>query len=305
MIGPLALVGALLLVSGCSSAPDPPEEIVERQNQGATYADFGNAYFAQGQYSQALYFFQLALNEHRAVDNEAGICRSLNSIGSVYLAAGRLESAESAFTDALAVSEKLADNELLSLSHNNMGELSLRRREPTEAAGSFERSLSYTDPEDRSQEAIIRHNLGVAFLRMDNLIEAESSFRAALALNESERRKAEQAANWYMLAALRSRQENYPEAAIYARRALDLDKQMENSVGIAKDLRALGAIHARMQELPIALDYTRRALEVYVALNMVRETRDTLQELETLSREAGREEDAEEYRRQRERLEGA
>jgi len=234
----VALAAVLLAVSGCSSAPDPPEEIVKRQNQGATYADFGNAYFAQGQYPRALYFFQLALNEHQAVDNEAGVCRSLNSIGSVYLAAGRLESAERNFADALALAEKLEDPALLSLSHNNIGELSLRREETAEAAEAFGRALDFTDSGDRSREAIIRHNLGVALLRQDSLEDAEASFRAALALNEAEGRKSEQAANWYMLAALRSRGGDYPEAAVYARRALELDKQMENSLGIAKDLEA-------------------------------------------------------------------
>lgn len=299
----IAAAGIALLLLGCSSAPDQPEQIFERQNQGSRYADFGNAYFAQGQYPRALYFFQLALNEHRAVDNEEGICRSLNSVGSVYLAAGHLDAAERNFRDALSIAEKLEDPALIALSHNNTGELALRREKATEAVGSFERALEYVSSEDRAQEAIIRHNLGVALLRQNNLEDAEASFRRALSLNEAEKRKAEAAANWYMLASLRSRQGDYPEAADYARRALELDKQMENSLGIAKDLKALGTIHARMEELPLALDYTRRALEVYVALNMVRETGETLETLEALSRQAGDENGAEEYRRQRERLE--
>lgn len=299
-----AVLGIAVLLLGCSSAPDQPEEVFERQNQGSTYADFGNAYFAQGQYPRALYFFQLALNEHRAVDNEVGICRSLNSVGSVYLAAGHLDAAERSFGDALSIAEKLEEPALLSLSQNNLGELALRRDNPAEAVDSFEAALEYVSAEDRPQEAIVRHNLGVALLREGSVEAAEDSFRRALSLNEAENRKTEAAANWYMLASLRSRQGDYPEAADYARRALDLDKQMENSLGIAKDLRALGAIHTRMEELPEALDYTRRALEVYVALNMVRETGETLETLESLSRQAGEEDEADEYRRQRERLEG-
>ena len=73
----LVLLAFTLIVS-CSSAPKQTEEITDKKHRAAEYTKFGNSYYNEGRYNQALQFFTLALNDNISVDNEEGIVRVLD-----------------------------------------------------------------------------------------------------------------------------------------------------------------------------------------------------------------------------------
>ena len=108
-----SVVFSCFLLFACSSVPDQPKETVEKKNRAAEYTKAGNSYFNQGQYTQALQFFNLALNDNISVDNEAGIIQSYNSIGKVYMAAGYLDEAEQNFRSAAILAQILQDAQVV------------------------------------------------------------------------------------------------------------------------------------------------------------------------------------------------
>ena len=62
----LCFAGTLFLffLFSCSStSQEKPEESNEVKNQAAEYTEFGNRFFYKAQYSQALSFFEMALEE--------------------------------------------------------------------------------------------------------------------------------------------------------------------------------------------------------------------------------------------------
>src|SRR6056297_2225775 len=98
-----------LLLAGCSSAPKTSETVNETKDRAAQYAEFGNRYFGQGNYDQALQFFEFALRENTSIDNRAGIAQAYNSIGNVYLAVGDIATAESSFSSAYSIALRIRD----------------------------------------------------------------------------------------------------------------------------------------------------------------------------------------------------
>jgi hypothetical protein len=60
----IAVLLVLLVFTGCSSAPDEPESVVETKNRATRYTEFGNAHFSRGDYPLALRFFDLALQDN-------------------------------------------------------------------------------------------------------------------------------------------------------------------------------------------------------------------------------------------------
>ncbi len=116
----LLIFSAAVFIS-CSSAPKETDIVNDRKNKAAELTDFGNSYYANGEYTQALVFFKLALDENVASDNEPGIIKSCNSAGKAAMNADDMESAEKYFLRALNISEKLNDKNFRSVSSNNLG----------------------------------------------------------------------------------------------------------------------------------------------------------------------------------------
>jgi tetratricopeptide (TPR) repeat protein len=295
---------ALVLLFGCSSAPDPPEAVYDTKNQASRYADFGNAHFNDAEYEMALRFFELALEENTTVDNQPGIAGNHNSIGRVYLAVGREEAAESNFRRALEIARRHDAPEALVQAHSNLAELYLHQERTADAAAQLEEAQRVITERQLPEDPIVLHNMAVVRMREGALEEAETLLRRAARQNEEARAWAELASNHYMLASLASRR-GAPETAIEeALLALEYDKRGENSPGIAKDLYVLGTLYRRAGEAETGYDYLQRALRVSVALNQYEETRRNLRALVEVAGELDRTAEAEEYRRQLELLNG-
>ncbi len=294
----LLLSVALIGLSGCSSAPDPPEAVYDTKNRASRYAEFGNAHFNDAEYDMALRFFELALEENTTVDNQPGIASNHNSIGRVYLAVGRTEAAESNFQRAREVARRHNAPGVLVQAHSNLAELYLYREDTDAAARELEEAQAIIAENELEAEPIVRHNLAVVQLRRGKLDAAERLLRGAAEQNEEARAWAELASNHYMLAAVESRRDNLAAAIGEAETALAYDKRAENSPGIAKDLYALGTLHRRSGDNEKAYDYLQRATRVTVALNQYEETRRNLRVLTELAEEVGDQEAAQEYQRQ-------
>lgn len=295
----------LLVVIGlaaCSSAPDRPDHEVARKNQATEFTLFGNAYFAQADYSMALRFFNLALEENIAVDNLPGIAKSYNSIGRVYAATENYAEASENYSMAIEFAELADDDEQRIQTYINRGELALRLGDDEGAIDEFERAGEIDAANEDVKNAILYHNLGTLYARQGRLEEAVVELERARAVNEELDNWIELASNYYMLASIESRRQNYTEALSYAALALDYDKRAENSVGIAADLFALGRISTHLQDEESAYQYYLRSLRVYLTLNLIEPTLELLDALQESAAETGRAEEMEEFAAQETRI---
>ena len=290
-----ALLAALLLV-GCSSAPKPKQEINSVKNEAAQYTTAGNAYFDQGNYSEAQKFFDLALQDNLSIYNEPGMAGSYNSLGKVYLTVGDLDAAEADFRNAFDVATRLNDLELLIETESNFGELQLARGRYSEALATFKDAVAKAANPQSLLAARLSHNIGAAYKELGDYASALEFLKKALDLHLALAAAGEQASDYYMIASVHSKQGDFKQATDYANLALSSDQKMENKPGIASDLFALGLIAERSGDLKTA--YTRyvASFEVYKSIGLVANVKELLGKLAQVAADLGRLNEAASYR---------
>ncbi|MBN2534732.1 MAG: tetratricopeptide repeat protein [Spirochaetales bacterium] len=253
----------------CSSVPEQAEEVVAKKNSAAEYAGYGNNYYNQGMYVQALHFFALSLAYNGAVYHEAGMIQSYNSIGKVYIVLGSMEKAEKSFTDALELAMLIKDAGLIAQSINNLGELYLKQDNYDLALEKFTEALSYVKNLPIDKVAIIYHNMGIVYKRKDDTKTALDYFKRALKINLGKNYHEEIASNYYMISSIYSGNGDYKTALTYVLKALEEDRKVENSLGIAKDFQALGIIVLKTGKEDEAYNYFQNSLYVYTSLKKI------------------------------------
>ena len=302
--GLILTVGLVLLVT-CSSAPKAPEEITEKRNQAAEYAEYGNSYYSQGKYDRAIEFFDLALAHNGSIDNLVGIVSTYNSLGKTYLAKGETDTAEGYLDRARELADELNDPAVLSQVLNNYGELNLSLQNFDKALTYFEEANSTADQSSTQKDrAVIFHNLGTVQKKLGNPDLSIGYYEQAAVLNTADKKYEELASNYYMIASVHSEQGDYVRALEFIYKALENDKKMENSLGIAKDYLALGLILQKDDSLELAYANLKRGLFVYRSLvvlnadlNIQRDVQNMLRTLIDLADKLGEEDDAADFRR--------
>ena len=303
----LAAVGAvlsLLTLASCSTAPQKSDTVTTMKSQAAQDSITGDSYFRQGRFDLALQFFQKSLNENTAVDNGEGVIQSYNAIGKTYMALGSLDRAEEIFLAARDRARSGAP-ELLFVSTNNLGELYLARAEPQKALALFEEALAMpAASRTNAQTGVLYHNLGTAEKDLGDAAKALAYYGKSLGINLSNKFTEQAAANYYMMAAVHSKNGDFEEAGKDAFLALEADKKIENSPGIAQDLYALGLIANRRRDSAAAYDYFQRSFLVFTALEIKPQMKKSLAELIGAAEALGKKPEAESYRKQLAELEG-
>jgi tetratricopeptide (TPR) repeat protein len=297
MLFPFLIVVLCLSSIGCSSLPE--NEKTDREtgikNRAAEYTRFGNGFYAQAEYLQALDFYRMALNENISVDNEPGIIKSYNDLGKTYAAMGDLEAAADNYLEGYRIARDIGDPSLLILCEANLGEVFLREGDPDRAIEIFSRALERSFDET-ARSAILFHNAGQAYKIKGDLERAEELILEALRINTEAEEYREMASNYYALASIASKRGEFDRAVDYALSALENDKRMENSVGIAADLKALGLIYSRKGDAAEAYEYMKKGFLVYETLGITTQLVDILQHLEDLALALDRPAEAEVYR---------
>ncbi len=295
-----AAVSIAIILAGCSSAPETPDNITETRNRAAEYSDFGNRYLDRGQYDQALKFFNLALDDNIAIDNEEGIVLSRNSIGETYLMTGRLDQAETFFDAAMDLSLRIARKDLELRTLNNLGKLALNRGDNDIALTVFADARKIIATEKNAPREVIAdiyHSTGALYKILGEYDKARENLEESLRRNKDLNRQEEMASTYYMLSSVYSKLEDYTQAESFMQNALELDKKIENSHGIADDYFGLGLITRKAGKSDEAYTSFRTALEKYIILNKLEDTLQTLRILQELAMELGRDEDYAGYAR--------
>lgn len=300
----LPLIGvALLALASCSSAPKPTAEVVVRKNQAAEYSKLGDGFLAKRDYASALRFYQESLRENQAVDNQEGVVVSQNSVGRVYLAAGKPSEAEATFREALSYAEPLKPS-LRALCLANLGEALYAQAKPDEALKRFEEGIPLAAKDERTL-AILLHDRAVVYRDQERWDDAEADLRRAAGINQRLKRLSEYGANYFVLGNMAAKRGDLEAATDLVRTALQADRTAENSAGIASDLEALGVLSRRQGRPEEAFALYRRAFDVFVSLDCAPDALRCARALAALAGELGRQEDERRYSDYSRRIEAA
>ena len=281
----------LFLLFSCSSAPKETDIVNSRKNKAAELTEFGNSYYSEGKYDQALVFFNLALEENIASDNEPGIIKSNNSAGKAYLYTDKLEMAEKSFKKAYEMSLKINDRDLRTVSSNNLGELYIRTGEYKKAEGMLEKAFDSAGT-NSEEAAVILHNLGITLKKNKDYSKALSRFNQSAKINNSNKKHANLAANYYMIASIHSKKESYDNAESFLLKALEEDKLVENSYGIGKDFKALAIVMEKKGDTESAYGYFLKSYMVFDVLKIRPEIAAVLKKLKNTASQLERVKDS-------------
>jgi tetratricopeptide (TPR) repeat protein len=286
---------AAFALSACSSAPKPVAEVVARKNQAAEYSKLGDGFLAKRDYASALRFYEESLRENRAVDNTGGVVISMNSIGRVYLAAGRQDDAEATFREALDYAGPLRDPSFRALSLANLGEALYARGEEDAALDAFQEAVPLAARDERTL-AVLLHDRAVVYRDREEWDAAEADLRRAAGINQRLKRLAEYGANLFLLGNIAHKRGNSQAAVDLLRQALEADRKAENSAGIAADLEALAVLSRGQGAREDAFHYFRRAFDVFVSLDSAEAALRCAEALSALAAELERPGDVLRYR---------
>ncbi|MFQ3620791.1 MAG: tetratricopeptide repeat protein [Spirochaetales bacterium] len=264
----IALLLALIGFLSCSSAPPPQKEIFEKRNLASQYMDFGNRYYQDSDFPQALQLYLLARNYYSSVDDTEGIVAAYNAIGKTYLQLAQFEEAYTQFSFALDLARRSGKTPLILLSLNNLSEAYFTRGEYGKAFEHLEASralVSATAPY-RLEDGVFFHNLATALHGLGRQDLAKEALQQSILINTELKNYAELASNHYLSALIFLKEQKLTEALQAAQQALEYDKLREQSMGIAQDLNLLGVLQEQLGNFEEAYSFFVRAYLVFQSL---------------------------------------
>jgi tetratricopeptide (TPR) repeat protein len=89
--------------------------------EGKTYNLIGIIHYAQGRYAEALEAYQKALAIRERIGDQQGIANCYNNIGIIHADQGRYAEALEAYQKALTIRERIGDQQGIASCYNNIG----------------------------------------------------------------------------------------------------------------------------------------------------------------------------------------
>jgi len=264
--------------------------------------EFGNRYFKDGLYNQALVFFNMALDENIAADFEPGISKVKSSIGRTSLLIGDISNAEKYINEGYYLAKKLEDNELIAISANNFAELNIFKNLIPEAEKLIFESLAQAKAKS-SIQAEAYHTLAVIERKKGESEKALSTINKAMEINKDNKNHSNLAANYYFAASIYSQENNYSKAVEMLNIALKEDRRIENSFGIAKDYKALGIVSLKNSKKEEAFSFFIKSLDIFKVIKNIEEQKSVLDFLITVSADLGKTSDSNNFKAQLRSLE--
>lgn len=215
----------------------------------------------QGNFRQALGYFQRAFVAYEALGDKPGMARALMGVGTAESASGDYEHGIASFTRSLELFEALGNKASMATVYSSLNMV-------YQYVGDFERALDYglrglrLAQEIGSKPGIgmASSNLGTLYQSRGDLRAAIQSFEAALRLFEEDDDKGRIAMSFNNIGAIYLSQGNVPSAKEYFTRSLILREQIGDKDGIARATLRLGELELLQKNYAASLAYLKRSL---------------------------------------------
>jgi tetratricopeptide (TPR) repeat protein len=161
-------------------------EIGDRQGEANSLGNLGHAYQSLGQFHRAIEFQKQSLEISREIGDRQGEAHSLSSLGIVYGSLGQYDKAIEFYQQSLEFSWEIGDRQGEANSIGSLGNAYVSLGQYQRAIEFYQQHLEISrEIGDRLGESISLNNLGNTFLKTHQLAEAETAFRASIAIHET------------------------------------------------------------------------------------------------------------------------
>ena len=249
------------------------EQTTDRGDQGRFYHQLGCIKDAQGDYPEAVSFYERALEikEKSLPANHPSLATSYNNIGTVYDNMGEYSKALSFYERALEIRQKSlpANHPDLATSYNNIGTVYDNMGEYSKALSFYERALEIRQkslPANHPSLATSYNNIGTVYDNMGEYSKALSFYERALEIRQKSlpANHPDLATSYNNIGTVYYNMGEYSKALSSLERALEIKEKTlpANHPSLATSYNNIGGVYKNMGEYSKALSFYERALEI-------------------------------------------
>lgn len=246
---------------------DQATEIAEKINfkSGLFECNMNQGFLAKdsGNYSQALFHFQISLSIANEINDNNGKAYSYNNIGVVHKITGNYPEALNNYFAALKIRESLGNKMGVAGCYGNIGIVYANQGDYKEALKNYYLCLKIMEEIGNMQGvAHSYNNIGLVQKSLGNSEEAIKNYFASLKIREEIGDKQGIAASYNNIGIIYSSLAQFDESLKYLFLALKINQQMQVRHGIGNSLINLAQTYSAMNKMHEAKEYYNQAIEI-------------------------------------------
>ena len=246
------------LLDDYRNLPDDPRVTRERAN---ILSDLGNVCATSQDHSQAIAYYQRALELYRQVGDRRGEATTHNNIGLVYSALWEKRKALAYYEQALLLQRQVGDRGGEATTLNNIGLVYSALGDKRQALAYYEQALELTwQVGNPGGEAATLNNIGGVYFALGEKRKALDYYEQALPLRRQVGDRGGEATTLNNIGMVYFALGKKREALAYFEQALELTRQVGDREGEARTLTNIGGVHSDLGEKGKALAYFEQAL---------------------------------------------
>lgn len=217
----------------------------------------------QGDYQQALKFYEKSLALHLELKDKDGIASSLNNLGIVEYEQGNYEEARKLCEEHLKYMRETGDKDSVANSLNGLGNMAYDQGDYEQARKFHEESLELREELGNKRGiASSLNNLANVLNNQGDYEKAEKLYEKSLAIKRELGDKRGIATTLHNFGAITSCKEDYDLAKRYFEESIALAREIGDKQGVAETLYDLGSIEYKQRNIEQALRYYEESLSV-------------------------------------------
>lgn len=260
----------------------------QKENFSEGYSNLGLCYYKLNNYSEAIIWFQKALDLQRETGDLESIANSLNNIGLNYKMRGYYDKAIEYYEQTVKIDEELSKGSDLAKTLNNIGMVYRLWGKYDKAIEYFERSLNLKSSL-KEQDGVSKslNFIGLVYTDWRKYDQAVQNFKESLKIEESLNNKAEAAIRLNNLGRVYFYKKQYDTALAYFEKNLDFQLKNNDLVQIALAYNNIGKVYREQHRNENAVRYLSSALDIYNKLGKEEEISTVLANLSDIDRVIG------------------
>ncbi len=248
------------------------------------YNKMGIHFFHQGNYDEALKYFNLTI---KSIDSEYGEFDKAHAYTNIGIIANIIRGdygiALENFKKALQIYERKNDGQGQATVYHNIGMFYSDKGQWLESIKALERCLQLADEtESKRLHALTYLNMGKAFARQEKTAKAKRLTEKALKMFKRMSDVISIGEAYHIFGIIFSKEGNFFKAEDYLKEAINIFRKKNYLEGLAESQFTYGNILVEQGEMEVARNYFNDALELFKSINISSKVKELSQKISTI-----------------------
>ena len=212
-----------------------------------SFNNIGLGYYSLGNYDQALYFYQNALEIYIRIDDKNNLANTYNNIGSAYRKLSKYDIAIDNFIKSLEIERSLNNKEVVSKTLNNIADVFHHLGKYDQALDFFMESLQIEgELGNQASIAYVLSNIGCLYSDLNDLDKSLEYHTRSLEINKELGNIKSIAASLNNIGLIYKEKKEFSKSLVYLQRSLNLTLEIGDKFGIANSFINIGDLYIQL-----------------------------------------------------------